>query len=226
MRLAQLTTIGAVFALSTGGALANPCKSHWQKVGSALQKVGPPISKLICKLVNKDDAAAAQKCVADYDKAVAKAKKLVKTYNKNAGTEKIGPRGLGWERTYNGTLLAERVFIGPPMVNDNAKVTLTVTGGKWKKSWTVDVCMIDEDGGAANHKSKTFKGSGKTTWKASFSGVLGQRVQVYLHKGVGTNGVQYTLRHDVSGAPTWLAAAKAAPRPRPPRRSGRPGRAR
>ena len=41
-------------------AYANPCKSHFQKVGSALQKVGPPIAKLICNWTSKSDGELSQ----------------------------------------------------------------------------------------------------------------------------------------------------------------------
>ena len=114
MKSLKYTGLLAVFlsaAVFVTPADANPCKSHFQKLSSTLKKVGPPIAKLICKLTagEKKDQSKVKKCNEDYAKAVAKIDSLSKTYNKKAGSGKIGPRGLGFNATYSGTLLAERV---------------------------------------------------------------------------------------------------------------------
>ena len=189
--------------IASAAAYANPCKSHFQKVSSALQRIGPPIVKLICTQVNKDDQAAIDKCNADYEKAVAKIDELTKTYNKDAGSEKIGPRGLGFNASYKGTLLAERVFISPPTANTEVTITLNVTGGAYTGDWKVHFCGIDENGQSVNYSSKSFKGKSPSSFKRTFTNMLGKRVQVYLSKKAGTKGIKYNLRATGKGLPAF-----------------------
>ncbi len=187
-------------------ASANPCKSHFQKVGQALRAVGPPIVELLCNAIPKDEAAKAD-CLKTWTQAKSKVASLSKAYNKNAGSAKMGPRGLGFGTWYTGTLLAERVFIGPPLTWARWDFKLEVTGGKWKKGWKVDVCLVDAKGNAKHHAYKNFTGakSGtKWSWTKS-KGAYGLRPMVYLHKGTGTNGVKFRLRSQQSVKPGVIA---------------------
>lgn len=45
---------------------AADCRSTWQKLGDAFQRLSPVLQLPICKYLNKSDPVAAQKCVDDY----------------------------------------------------------------------------------------------------------------------------------------------------------------
>ncbi len=202
---------GVLAFAGVANAAGNPCRSYWQKAGSAFQKLGPPISKLLCSAFNKDDPDSAAKCVRDYEKAKDKIEKLGKAYNSNAGAGKIGPRGLGVDRHYTGNLKAERVFIGPPLESDSWKLDFEVTGGKAKKAWNVKVCLVDDNGQAPQYKTKKFKNAKRgQKWSHRFKGVYGLRPVVYLHKPAGVNGVKYKLRGHASGEPAVIKSARLA----------------
>jgi hypothetical protein len=188
-------------------AYANPCRSHFQKVGSALQKIGPPIVKLICDLTSKSEGernqAQADKCNDDYEKAMKKIESLSKTYNAGAKSSKIGPRGLGFNATYSGNLKVERVFISPPVGYAETSITIKRTGGTHKKDWTIYLCGIDENGNASSHKSKVMNKDAKT-FTHTFKNMEKNRVQVYLSKK-GLKGVKYTLRVNPKGKVKYTA---------------------
>jgi hypothetical protein len=192
-------------------AAASPCKSTWSQLGEAWKKVSPVIAKGVCQWINSDDAAAASKCVADFERAVAEVQKIAKQYNETAESGKIGPRGLASGRTYEGKLVAERTFIGQPIMSDTYTVDFTGTGGKSKKPFTVTICFVDAQGNeGVPAKSKDFTtNDGK--WTESTAGVWGLRPIVYLRNStfVGTDAHRYELRGTEGGEPKTVKDARA-----------------
>src|SRR5690606_1815120 len=134
-----------------------------------------------CKAYNKDDVDAANKCIENFEKAEKEIAALVKTYNEDSDGGKIGPRGLGTDRWYTGKLLAERTFIGLPILSDEYTVEFKGDGGNNTNPYTVEICFVDPvDGGSVIEPvSKTFK-TNDGRWKQTFTGVAGARPMVYL----------------------------------------------
>ncbi len=212
--------IAIITALATSAVVLAPtqqahasCKSNWMKVNQNLKKFSPIIAKGVCKLVNKDDKSAANKCIADYEKAEKELSKLVTLYNEDAGGGKIGPRGLGTDRWYTGKLLAERTFIGQPILSDEYTIEFKGDGGKNKKSYTVEICFVDpvDGGNVVEPVRRTFtNNSGR--YKKTFRGVYGARPMVYLKnsKVSATNAHRYKLIGSQGGEPSVVAFARQA----------------
>ena len=211
MKFLKFTGMLTAFTLTTfmiSTVYANPCRSHFQKVGSALQKIGPPIAKLICNFASKSDGelnqTKADKCNKNYEEAMKKIESLSKIYNAGAKSSKIGPRGLGFNATYSGNLKVERVFISPPVGYEEVTITINRTGGNHKKDWKVHFCGVDENGNARSYASKTMKKSTKS-FTRTFKNMEKSRVQVYLSK-TGLNGVKYTLKATPKGGKLKFAS--------------------
>jgi hypothetical protein len=189
---------------------AADCRSTWQKLGDAFQRLSPVLQLPICKIINKSDPVAAQKCVDDYLKKKAEIEDIVRTYNTGATSEKVGPRGLGFNYWYTGNLLAERLFVGPPTASDTATFNFEGTGGSGQAPFTVTICWVDLNGNQVKEPvARTFtNNSGR--WNTSFSGVFDLRPMVFLKNSrISTMGHKYKLRMDVSSTePAVVRAAR------------------
>lgn len=211
---ALLAPICAAAALSLGApgeaAAGNPCRSEWIKFKDFFDHNGPKIAKGICQLVNKDDAAAAEKCVSDYEAAKAKVDATINKYNAQTGDSqwKIGPRGLGEGAWLTGTLLAERTFAGPPVMSDTYRLELRRTGGKANKPMKGTVCFLDADGQAALPPATFAIDAGRPTYDHTFADVAGLTPVILLEKPIGTNGHKYTIRGASGGEPEVVRSAR------------------
>jgi hypothetical protein len=208
-KIALITALATTAFVFVPTPEAQACKSNWMKLSDTFKKVSPTISKGICKAVNKDDVAAANKCIEDYEKAVAAADKIIKEYNADAGSGKIGPRGLGTNRWYTGALQAERTFIGLPILSDEYTVEFKGDGGKAKSSYTVQVCFVDQNGDKVIEPfSKTFNNN-NGSFKRTFKGVYGARPMIYLKSAkASTNAHKYKLYVNQGGLPQIVVDAQ------------------
>ncbi|MEZ4448046.1 MAG: hypothetical protein R3B09_01120 [Nannocystaceae bacterium] len=198
------------FAAATSAHAGNPCTSEWMKFKSFFDTNGPKIAKGICQLFNKDDAAAAQKCVDDYERTKAKVDETITKYNAQAGdsSAKIGPRGLGEGQWATGTLLAERTFAGPAVMSDSYRLQLERTGGKATNQMKGTVCFLDDQGNAALAPVSFAVDRNNVRFDRTFTGVAGLTPVILLEKPFGLNGHQYRI-HGQSGAePAIVAAAR------------------
>lgn len=191
---------------------ANPCQSEWTKFKSFFDQHGAKIAKGICQLVNKDDAAAAQKCVEDYDKAKAKIDETIAKHNAMADDSqwKIGPRGLGEGKWATGTLLAERTFAGTPVLSDTYRLELQRTGGKAKNELKGTVCFLDADGNLALPAASFTVDPGRPNYDNTFSNVAGLTPVILLEKPAGLNGHQYQIRGTRGAEPAVVRLAREA----------------
>ncbi|MCA9637431.1 MAG: hypothetical protein KC420_15500, partial [Myxococcales bacterium] len=182
---AAALTLGAAAPASA----ANPCTSEWLKFKSFFDANGPKIAKGICQIFNKDDAAAAQKCVDDYERAKAQVDATIVKYNGMAGDSqwKVGPRGLGEGTWATGTLLAQRTFAGPAVMSDTYRLELERTGGKAKKAMTGTVCFLDERGEVAQAPATFTIDRGAPRFERTFQGVAGLTPVILLSKPFGTD---------------------------------------
>lgn len=206
--LAGALALGAAATAQAG----HPCTSEWIKFKTFFDSNGPKIAKGICQLVNKDDAAAAQKCVDDFEKAKAKVDQTILKYNKEAGDSslKIGPRGLGEGQWATGTLLAERTFAGAPVMSDTYRLQLERTGGKAKNAMKGTVCFLDDQGNAALPAESFTVDARQSRFDRTFNGVAGLTPVILLEKPFGTNGHQYRIHGQSGGEPAVVAAARKA----------------
>ncbi len=225
---AMLKKIALITALATSAVILAPaaeadaaCKSNWMKLTDNFRKLSPIVAKGVCKLMNKpgEDASedeineakeAANKCIEDYEEAKAEIEKIVKVYNEDAGSGKIGPRGLGTNHWYTGKLQAERTFIGMPVMSDEYTVHFKADGGKNKGTYTVEICFVDpNDGGSVTEPiTRTFKNN-KGEYKKTFKGVYGARPMVYLKtsRPSATKAHRYKLHGREGGEPAAVAVA-------------------
>ncbi|MBK9033014.1 MAG: hypothetical protein IPL61_17380 [Myxococcales bacterium] len=218
----------ALTAAAHQRASANPCSSEWSKLTTAFKKLSPILQAPICKALSTTPEQA-QQCVDDYQRYLAEAEKVVAEYNLDAGSGKIGPRGLGWgdqtdastwaERIYDGSLNAERTFVSIGLPSQNATLRLRGTGGNADASYTVTVCVLDLTGAEAQpSQSKTFA-SNDGTWTLQLGNTFDKRVMVYLKNSkVTLNSHKYEVSLTPSGLPTVVAAAKAGRTPKAVRR--------
>ncbi len=209
----------ALVAAAHQRAAANPCQSEWGKLTSAFKKLSPILQAPVCQLLSTT-AEAAQKCVDDYTKFLAETEKLVGEYNVDAGSMKIGPRGLGWgtqtdpstwtERIYDGALNAERTFVTSQMPGQSATLRFRGTGGNADAPYTVTVCVLDLSGNEAQPEvHKTFS-TNDATWTLQLQHLPTTRVMVYLaNSKVTVNSHKYELSLTPSGLPTNVNAAKS-----------------
>ncbi len=212
--LAALTLVAAAHQ----HAAANPCQSEWGKLTAAFKKLSPILQAPVCQLLSTTPEEA-QKCVDDYTRFLAETEKLVNDYNVDAGSAKIGPRGLGWgtqtdpstwtERIYDGSLNAERTFITSQMPGQSATLRFRGTGGNADAPYTVTVCVLDLSGNEAQPQvQKTFT-SNDGTWTLQLQNLPTNRVMVYLDNSkITLNSHKYELSLTPSGVPTNVSAAK------------------
>lgn len=208
---AATIALAAVTVLTPASAsAANPCQSEWTKFKNFFDQNGAKIAKGVCQLVNKDDAAAAQKCVEDYDKAKAKIDEAIARYNAQADDSqwKVGPRGLGEGKWASGTLLAERTFAGTPVLSDSYRLELQRTGGKAKNELKGTVCFLDADGNLALPAASFTVDPGRPNYDNTFNGVAGLTPVILLEKPAGLNGHQYQIRGTRGAEPGVVREAR------------------
>ncbi len=209
--LAATVTFAALTVFTPASAsAANPCQSEWTKFKTFFDTNGAKIAKGVCQLVNKSDAAAAQKCVEDYDKAKQKIDEALARYNAQADDTqwKVGPRGLGEGKWATGTLLAERTFAGAPVLSDSYRLELQRTGGKAKNQMKGTVCFLDADGNLALPAANFTVDPGKPNYDNTFNGVAGLTPVILLEKPAGLNGHQYQIRGTRGAEPTVVREAR------------------
>ena len=201
-------------AARAGGA--GDCQSEWLKFKSFFDQNGPKIVKGICLAFNKNDAAAAERCVQDYERAKAQVDATIVKSNGMAGDSswKVGPRGLGEGQWATGTLLAQRTFAGPPVMSDSYRLTVERTGGKAKNTMRGTVCFLDKDGQAVGAPQPfDFSVSRSSArFERNFTGVAGLTPVILLQKPAGFNGHQYRIRGQSGGEPAIVSAARKAKR--------------
>lgn len=207
-----LSLTAAVAVLAPATASANPCRSEWVKFKSFFDQNGAKIARGVCQLINKDDAAAAQKCVDDFDRIKTQVDQKLAEYNAKADDSqwKIGPRGLGEAQWATGNLLAERTFAGAPILSDSYRLELQRTGGKAKKSMRGSICFLDSDGNLALPVATFAIDAGKPTYDNTFTGVAGLTPVILLEKPIGLNGHQYQIRGTRGAEPEVVRQARSA----------------
>jgi hypothetical protein len=208
--IATLATSAVVFAPAQQAEAS--CKSNWMKLSDNFRKLSPIIAKGICNYTNKDDKAAANKCIEDFEEAKDEIEEIVKVYNEDAGGGKIGPRGLGTDRWYTGKLLAERTFIGQPIFSDEYTIEFKGDGGDNKKPYTVEICFVDSaDGSSVIEPVRLEFDDNSGRYKHTFKGVYGARPMVYLEnsKVSATKAHRYKLFGSEGGEPQIIADARA-----------------
>jgi len=205
-----LTAAITLTAASDAHAAANACQSEWIKFKSFFDQNGPKIARGICQLFNKNDAAAAQKCVDDFTKNKAKVDEQITQYNATAddGPGKIGPRGLGEGRWASGTLLAERTFAGAPVMSDTYRLELQRTGGKANKAMRGTVCFLDSEGASVLAPVSFEIDEKRTSFDRTFGGVAGLTPVILLEKPMGLNGHKYQIRGTSGGEPAIVGEAR------------------
>ena len=209
--LAATLALGAVTLLTpTRASAANPCQSEWTKFKNFFDQNGAKIAKGVCQLINKDDAAAAQKCVEDFDRNKQKIDEAIARYNAAADDSqwKIGPRGLGEGKWASGTLLAERTFAGTPVLSDTYRLELQRTGGKAKNQLKGTVCFLDADGNLALPAASFTVDPGQPNYDNTFSSVAGLTPVILLEKPAGLNGHQYQIRGTRGAEPAVVRQAR------------------
>lgn len=207
---ASITAALAVLAPATASA-GNPCQSEWVKFKTFFDQNGAKIARGVCQLVNQNDAAAAQKCVEDYDNAKQKIDAAIAKYNAQTDDSqwKIGPRGLGEAKWATGTLLGERTFAGAPVLSDSYRLELQRTGGKAKKSMKGTICFLDADGNLALPATNFAVDASKPSYTNNFTGVAGLTPVILLEKPLGLNGHQYQIRGTRGSEPEVVRTARA-----------------
>ncbi len=207
---------GLVLFGSIGAAHANPCKSNWGKLTSALKAHGPQIARLLCNWSAGDDEAKRDNCQANYEKAVQQAESLSKEWNQNSDTSgaKIGVRGAGFDHWHTGKLFAERTWITPVVTHKGFTLEFERTGGTSDAEMDIDVCLMRPNGNVVEHKARVIKGkNGKRTVK--FADAYGHVVQIYLHKKAGLKGAPYRMRAKQADRPPFMRLGRTpAPRRR------------
>ena len=208
---AAVAAAAAFAAFAPAEAAANhPCRSEWVKFKSFFDTNGAKIARGICHLVNKSDAAAAKKCVDDFDAAKVKIDAKIAEYNSMAddGQGKIGPRGLGDARWATGTLLAERTFAGVPILSDTYRLELQRTGGKATNDLRATVCFLDSDGAMALPAATFTVNQSRPNYDNTFTGVAGLTPVILLEKPAGLNGHQYQIRGSRGAEPQVVLEAR------------------
>ncbi|MFY0531571.1 hypothetical protein [Nannocystis pusilla] len=203
-------TAGAAALAPTSASANHPCQSEWVKFKTFFDQNGATIARGICQLVNKSDAAAAKKCVDDFEAAKQKIDAKLAEYNAKADDTqwKIGPRGLGEATWASGTLLAERTFAGAPVLSDSWRLELQRTGGKATKPMRGTVCFLDGDGNLALPAATFAIDAGRPTYDNTFTGVAGLTPVILLEKPIGLNGHQYQLRGTRGSEPGVVREAR------------------
>lgn len=207
-----IAVAASVAVLSPSVASANnPCTSQWVKFKTFFDQNGAKIARGVCQLVNSNDAAAAQKCVEDFDKAKAQIDAKLAEYNAKADDTqwKIGPRGLGEARWATGTLLGERTFAGAPIMSDSFRLELQRTGGKAKNDLKGTICFLDSDGQMALPAASFSVAPGRPNYDNTFNGVAGLTPVILLEKPLGLNGHQYQIRGTRGAEPTVVREARS-----------------
>src|SRR5689334_6021210 len=204
-------TLGALVVAAPRLAHAGgSCSSTWEKASKIFQRTKPLLGKAACTLLEKTGAIEdAEKCITEFEKDVAAIDAAIKTYNQDATSEKIGPRGLGENRTYTGTLLAERLFVGEAVASDDLTFEFHGEGGKSKADFDVTVCFVDDKGdNVIAPKTKTFTDN-DGSWKQTFTGVAYARPLVYLRNSkVTIDGHKYSLSIRRGDEPAMVSAAR------------------
>lgn len=211
--LAPICAASALLLVAPVSAQAgNPCTSEWIKFKHFFDQNGPKVAKGICQYFNKDDVAAAKKCITDFEAAKAKVDATINTYNGKVGDSqwKVGPRGLGENQWLDGTLLAERTFAGPPVMSDKYRLEFQRTGGKARNTLQATVCFLDERGNSALSPVLFSVDRNHTQYDHTFSGVAGLTPVILLKKSWGFDGHKYKIRGNSGAEPEIVSKAREA----------------
>jgi|GEM_PF-2032557 len=201
-RILIASSLAALFAaVPTRAHAGTSCKSTWVKATGKISKFYVPVGKFVCKQMNTEDEAKAQKCIDDLEKFAKTAKEIKDTWNDGEdGSWKIGPRALPLNRPQTGAVSTERQFVGTPVVNSEFTLELTRTGGKAKKNLTAKICFVDEDGNDVAYEQVVLSKSGKKSFKKTFKGVEGTIPLIHLNnQRCGTNAHKYTIKSSAKG---------------------------
>ncbi|MBL9101989.1 MAG: hypothetical protein JNL82_13580 [Myxococcales bacterium] len=204
--------LAAVAAFAPAAAQAgNPCQSEWVKFKSFFDQNGAKIAKGVCQLINSKDAAAAQKCVSDFEAASKKINETIGRYNATAGdsSAKIGPRGLPEAVWATGTLLVERTFAGVPILSDTWRLEVQRTGGKAKNNMKGTICFLDSDGNMAMPEASFQVNPSSPNYAQTFNNVAGLTPVILLEKPAGLNGHQYQIKGTRGLEPAVVSQARA-----------------
>lgn len=203
---ASVVTISAPSEANAGTA----CRSTWVKSTSVLKKFYGPVSKLVCKKMNTDNPAAAQKCIDQAKKAAKDAVRIKKEWNKGEdGSWKIGPRALPMNSPQQGAVSTERQFVGQPAINDTYSISLERTGGKAKKDLIVKICFVDQAGNDVAVDTFRLSKKGKKKWSKTYKNVEGSFPVLHLNnQRWGANAHKYKLTTRAQGEPSALQNAR------------------
>lgn len=208
--LGTVVAATTVFAIPSTSHAGSNCKSHWNKVNAKVKKFFGPVSKFVCKELNTDDEAQAEKCLQDVEKFAEDVEKMKKLWNDgDNGQTKIGSRGLAHGATETGNVKTERQFVGEPVTNDTYKLTIKRTGGKAKNDLIIKLCMVDENGNDAEYESVRINKK-NTSETITIDNADGLMPLIHLNNQKwGANGHQYTIRGEASGEADAVSKAKA-----------------
>lgn len=203
---AALTTLVAVPATSHAGS---SCQSTWSKVTGKVETFFVPVAKLVCKQLNTEDEAAANKCLADVEEWAAKAGEIHAEWNRGESSWTIGPRALPNGSVQTGAVSTERQFVGEPVLNSSFTLDLERTGGKAKNDLIVKVCFVDASGNDVHYETVRLHKDGRTSYRKTFTGMEGTFPLIHLNNEKwGTNAHQYTLKSSASGEASAVAQAR------------------
>ncbi len=209
-KLIFVSALTATFAVPAISHAGTSCKSTWVKATSKVETFFVPVGKLVCKGLNTEDEAAAEKCIADLDKFAAKAAEMEAEWNRGEdGSWKIGPRALPHNSPQTGKVSTERQFVGQPVINSTYELTVERTGGKAKKDLIIDVCMVDANGNDVAHRQHRLRAGGDTKEVFRFDGVEGTFPLIHLNNEKwGTNAHQYKIQGAGMGVPAKVKLAR------------------
>ena len=199
----------ALVALPATSHAGSSCQSTWVKATGKLQTFFVPVAKLVCKQLNTEDLAAANRCIEDVVAFADKAEQIHAEWNAGESSWTIGPRALPNNRTQTGAVSTERQFVGEPVIHGSYEIDLRRTDGKAKNDLIVKICFVDENGNDVHYQQVRLNKNGPTSFKKTFTGMEGTFPLIHLNNEKwGTNAHQYTLRAEASGEPANLVKAR------------------
>lgn len=209
----------AATAASTAHA-GSACQSTWVKATNKLETFFVPVAKLVCKQLNTDDEAAANKCLEDVQQWADKAGEIHGEWNRGESSWTIGPRALPNGSPQTGAVSTERQFVGEPVLNAAYTLDLQRTDGKAKKDLIVKICFVDQYGNDVHYEQVRLNKDGRTSFNKTYTGLEGTYPLIHLNNEKwGTNAHQYVLRGSGSGEAAAVAQARRtveAAKTRPP----------
>jgi len=223
--IASSLAAAAFLAVPSVAHAGTSCQSTWVKASSKVSKFYVPVGKFVCKQMNTEDEAAAQKCIDDLEKFAKTADEIKDTWNEGEdGSWKIGPRALPLNRPQTGAVSTERQFVGTPVVNEEFTLELDRTGGKAKKNLTVKICFVDETGNDVAQETVVLSKDGKKSFKKTFKGVEGTIPLIHLNnERWGTNAHQYRIKSSGTGEAAAVQQARQTLKSKTKKPAVRPG---